>query len=129
MSETSWLKDKNAARVAALCINIVERELDVKLSASHPLFIDLLKQYVELTDSEPLSDAYHDLISFAGTKAYCFKANAASKTLMSADRHIGKAHPARVGETEYLVYNGRPYKRFENGLEFQGLYRGQPYYA
>ncbi|CAA0096095.1 Uncharacterised protein [BD1-7 clade bacterium] len=129
MSETSWLKEKNAMQMAHVCIEIVKQELDVKLTLSHPLFIDLLKQYVELTDSEHLSDAYHDLISFAGTRAPNFRANANGRTLIAAKAPITKAKPMRVGDIEYLLYKGKPYKRFENGLEFQGLYRGQPYYA
>ncbi|NRA41511.1 MAG: hypothetical protein HRU21_04290 [Pseudomonadales bacterium] len=128
MSNKSWLLDPTAIKAAKNCILLVQEELGVKLVLSHPEFLEMLKEYVELTDSEALEVAYHDLISFAGLNASHLEPNAKKKSsIVNSDVAEGKA--SRADDEEYVVYRGKAYKRYQNGLEFKGLYRGQARYA
>ena len=128
MNDKSWLLNPTAINAAKNCILIVQKELGVKLILSHPEFLDMLKQYVELTDSKELESAFHDLISFAGFNASHLEPNAKKKkTVVNSAEKTQKA--ARVDDEEYIVYRGKAYKRFNNGLEFKGLYRGQARYS
>ena len=64
--DKSWMLNPTAINAAKNCILIVQEELGVKLKLSHPQFLEMLREYVVLTDSEALQDSYEILISFAG---------------------------------------------------------------
>ncbi|WP_188151780.1 hypothetical protein [Teredinibacter waterburyi] len=66
MQDRSWMLNPKAIRYAKECIHIVKDELDIKLTLSHPEFMQMLHEYVDLTDSRPLADAYAHLVSMAG---------------------------------------------------------------
>ena len=128
MNQKSWLLDPTAIKAAKKCILLVQEELGVKLVLSHPEFLEMLKQYIELTDSEALEAAYHDLISFAGLNASHLEPNAKKKSSI-VNSQVANSQASRVDDEEYVVYRGKAYKRYHNGLEFKGLYRGQARYA
>ena len=130
MSNKSWLLNPTAIKAAKNCINLVQEELGVKLILSHPEFLEMLKEYVELTDSAELEVAYHDLISFVGLNASHLEPNAKKKNSLT-NSLVANATPARseTQDEELIVYRGKAYKRFQNGLEFKGLYRGQARYG
>ena len=135
MSDKDWLLNPQAIKAARACILIVQGELDVKLKLSHPNFIDMLKEYVELTDCDDLENAYHRLIDFSGVSARHFKADRESNNVLARQTES----PTRQSKTppnvkfingvEHISLKGKFYKRFDNGKEFKGLYRGQPRYT
>ena len=133
MNDKSWLLNPTAIKCAKLCIVLVREELGVRLTLSHPEFIDMLRNYVELTDSEALEEAFHDLISFAGTSAPQLKANRNVKSVIAPVQTAHANNPTVdvrvVDNEEYIIYKGKSYKRYHNGLEFKGLYRGQARYS
>lgn len=135
MADKDWLLNPHAIKAAKACILIVQGELDVKLKLSHPNFIEMLKDYVELTDSEELEDAYHRLIDFAGASAHHFKAYREPKKTVVSNKDSSTKHPTTgeniqfINGVEHISLKGKFYKRFDNGKEFQGLYRGQPRYS
>ena len=135
MSDRDWLLNPQAIKAARACILIVQGELDVKLKLSHPNFIEMLKEYVELTDCDDLENAYHRLIDFSGVSARHFKAvretnNVLESKVRNADRPSKKAvNIEYINGVEHISLKGKFYKRFDNGKEFKGLYRGQPRYT
>ena len=55
-----------ALRASKECIQLVKRELGIRLTLSNPDFLLLLKDSVEQAESEELHLAYHNLLSLAG---------------------------------------------------------------
>ncbi len=127
--DKSWMLNPTAINAAKNCILIVQDELGIKLKLSHPQFLDMLKEYVVLTESEALQESYEILISFAGVKAMHFETRAPQRSHVVNTEPQTKAGAALVGDEEYVVYKGKAYKRFDNGREFKGLYRGQARYV
>jgi hypothetical protein len=130
MADRDWMLNPTAIKAARCCIAIVQDELGVKLTLSHPQFLELLKEYVELTDSGELQEAYNRLINYAGTEAHHFKAETEKpKAKVSKIRNDVATQPIHTDDDEFVVHKGKAYKRFDNGKEFKGLYRGQARYA
>ena len=141
MSNKTWLLNAVAIKSARSCIKIVEEELGIRLTLSHPDFIALLGEYSELTDSPELVDAVKELMSFAGEDDMVPKTptgmNKSKVIPISSDPSYNKnnnmgvnrrtEHPER--RDEFVSYNGKDYSRWHDGKEFKGLYRGQPRYA
>ncbi|MCG8611454.1 MAG: hypothetical protein MI864_13045 [Pseudomonadales bacterium] len=143
MSDKNWMLNPSAIRAARTCIQITQEELDIKLKLSHPQFIELLGDYVELTESDELLQAYEELLNFAG-ETFVRKTqkvrsidsarnNVAAFTGKSAESSTNApneyADAQKQDMDELIEYCGRTYRRFEGDLEFKGLYRGQPRYA
>lgn len=135
MIDRSWMLNHQAIRTAKDCINLVKDELDIKLTLSHPEFMELLHSYVELTDSQPLAEAYSRLLSMAGVGNVIRnigKSEAPEQKIVPISENM-KAQKAVGGEPllndEMVEYNGKLYQRWMDGMEFKGLYRGQAHYA
>lgn len=130
MSDKDWLLNPSAIKAAKACILIVQGELGIKLTLSHPEFLEMLKDYVELTGSDELESAYHRLVDYAGTSAHHFKAGESitPEPKKTRIRHQANTELTTLEDDDYVVYKGKKYKRFLNGKEFKGLYRGQARY-
>lgn len=131
MTDKSWLLNPSAIRAAKACIEVTQQELGVKLKLSHPQFLEMLGEYVDLTESDSLKQAYAELAVFAGIQVSMEPA--ATKVVEMPITHTAAPQtstPAPTASTDEMVqYKGKSYRRFENGMEFKGLYRGQPRYA
>ncbi|CAA0091027.1 Uncharacterised protein [BD1-7 clade bacterium] len=121
MTDKSWLLNHAAIKAAKTCILLTQSELGVKLTLSHPDFFELLTSYVELTDNDALRQAFDELAKYADSSA------------RSAAEPIAKAPEPQIANndsgSETIIYKGKAYQRWNEGLEFKGLYRGQPRYA
>ncbi len=133
MQDRSWMIEVKAVRAAKQCIELVREELGVKLLLSNPDFLDLLKDYTELTDSIELQAAYADLMVYADKNTSAAKLNATDNTVVSIRKEDALALQVPVlkrpiSEEETIKCGGKLYLRWRDGKEFSGLYRGQPMY-
>lgn len=135
MTDKNWMLNPTAISQARSCISIIQDELGVKLKLSHPQFLELIYDYIELTDSQELADAYNVLASFAGSNlpaAKILKPKAAVTEIASKmPSAAAKKFPVTsdVDQQDMIEYRGKYYPRFSAGGEFKGLYRGQARYA
>ena len=140
MSDKAWLLNPSAIRAAKKCIQCVQDELGVKLKLSHPEFMEMLHEYVDLTDSETLGQAYSELLSFTGVGNAMKKLNASkvaaqanAKVVPIAQEHqqvVNAVSPTVVESQEptTIEFKGKTYPLWRDGKRFKGLYRGQPNY-
>lgn len=126
--DKSWMLNPQAIRYAKACIDVVKDELGVKLKLSHPEFLQMLHEYVDMTDSKELGMAYSKLVSMAGPgnllKGLEPKGTENIVTLPIQQQVNG----GFFSEEEMVNHNGKLYPRFRDGKELKGLYRGQPTY-
>lgn len=132
--DKSWMLNPKAIRVAKECIYIVKEELGVKLTLSHPEFMQMLHEYVDLTDSVELGDAYSRLLAMAGVGnvVHSLKPKALAENVVPIHAEpieMKSAVGAEVVPEEKIEYCGKTYARWRDGKEFSGLYRGQPKYG
>ena len=129
MGDKEWMLNPKAIRHAKECMHIVKEELGIKLALSHPDFIHLLHEYVDMLESPELGAAYAKLIAMAGPGTIL--ADMPSKDeppiLHQQPRAVGDNSMAEKS-TETVEINGRIFPRWNDGKEFRGLYRGQPTY-
>ena len=136
MSDRSWMLKPVAIRAAKKCIQIVKQELGIKLFLSHEEFLQMLHEYVEMTDSRELSDAYAELLSMAGVGNVI--QNLRPKGTVNNIVHMPERQKAVAGSDivpqdtqnphEMVELAGHSYPRWREGKEFCGMYRGQPRY-
>ena len=154
MADKAWLLNPTAIRVAKKCILCVQDELGVKLKLSHPDFMQMLHEYVELTDSDALSMAYAELLSFVGVGETVKNLRAKDKNVVSIKKtvngetfvsdvedHIEVIHATKNTESivvetmeqsedtpKNIEYRGKSFPAVKDGKRFKGFYRGQPCY-
>ncbi len=136
--DKSWMLNPQAIRYAKACIQVVKEELDIKLKLSHPEFLQMLHEYVDMTDSQELGLAYSRLISMAGPGAILQGLKPSDNS--GSERNIVElpikkqangehfTDSAALEEQEMIKLNGKLYSKWRDGKEFRGLYRGQPSY-
>lgn len=135
MQDKSWMLNPTAISQARNCIDIVQKELGVKLKLSHPQFLELIVEYIELTDSQELADAYNGLAAFSNSNLQAVEPRVVKAKVTSiapkeplvnrnAIKEASDMHPEDMVE-----YHGKFYRRFSGDAEFKGLYRGQARYA
>lgn len=141
MSEKSWLLSAAAMKVAKECIKTVELELGVRLSLTHPEFLQMLNDYAEMCDSEQLTRHVQALNKFAkGLAAQQAKGSVVAlnsgggrevetASIVSRTQAPAAVQRRAAPEAELVHYQGKTYQRFYDGKEFKGLYRGQPKYG
>lgn len=132
MTDRNWLLNPTAVHAAKACIAIIQDELGIKLKLSHPQFLEMIQEYVELTESDKLQEAYIPLATMAGIDTKKAQILKAQNKVVDIPVVHKQAVSAPVVEEQYetVTYNGKLYRRYsEDGLEFKGLYRGQPRYA
>ena len=128
MTDKSWMLSAGAIQKARECIQLIQGELGIKLKLSHPDFLSMIQDYVELTDSAELSEAYKDLAAFAGIEVQ--KAIKTTVIPINPDKVMPQNNPAQPVQSEEMVtYKGKHYPKYREGLTFKGLYRGQARYA
>ena len=141
MSDKNWMLNPTAISHARACIAIIQAELGVKLKLSHPQFLEMIKEYIELTDSVELASAYNILASMAGSQLDTVAT--APKKVVNLNPPSTNTDEAKIAafsatvepqlspnaQQEMVNYNGKLYPRFNDDGEFKGLYRGQPRYA
>lgn len=66
MQDRSWLLKPQVIRVAKECIEIVKIEQGRKLLLADPEFMQILHEYVDISQSPRLRDAYSRLLAMAG---------------------------------------------------------------
>ncbi len=131
MADKSWMLNPKAIRHAKECINIIRELTGDKLKLSHPDFVQQLHEYVETTGSIQLGEAYARLIAMAGV-GYVLQ-NLKPKHEMEEEyvpyrRVVGDT--VGLDESSSTVeFHGRVYPKYRSGLEFRGVYRGQPRYS
>ena len=144
--DRSWMLNPQAIRYAKECVRLVQEELGIRLKLSHPDFVQMLHEYAELTGSRELGDAYAQLIALAGvgnvvrglapiekeetktTKVV----NLMTKKVVGASEPVYERQEYEAGslsKDEMVSCGGKLYAKYRDGLEFKGLYRGQPSYA
>lgn len=126
--DKQWLLNAAAIKAARSCIRSVDQELGIRLTLSHPDFLILLSQYCELTDSPALQKSYAQLTQYFDRSSASHVTPINSKVSNPQITQASKSHASDTSG-EYIVYKGRKFKRWHDGLEFQGLYRGQPRYS
>ncbi len=127
--DKSWMLNPQAIRYAKSCIEIVKNELGIKLKLSHPEFLQMLHEYVDMTESRELGIAYSKLISMAGPGTV-LKGLAPSETENIVPLPIQKqANGEQFSSNEMVKHNGKFYPKWRDGKELKGVYRGQPTYS
>ena len=132
MIDKNWLLNPTAIHAAKDCIHIIQTELDIRLKLSHPQFLEMIQQYIELTESENLQNAYLPLAELAGIHRHKARIldNSHKKVVDMPSSHKPVTPRNENPPTDETVsYHGKLYQRYQDGLEFKGLYRGQPRYA
>lgn len=134
MNDRNWMLNPSAIRSAKECIQLVKKELGVKLLLSHPEFIQMLHEYVELTESQELNTAYGKLVSFAGAGNVIKSLKSKEATIVEFKANGTDAAPSEQETTtssddEMVTYGNKQFPRWREGKEFSGLYRGQPNYT
>lgn len=130
MTDKSWMLKPQAIRYAKECIDLVKEELGIRLKLSHPEFVQLLHEYVELTGSQALGEAYSRLISMAGVGFVVqnLKPKESENVVqLPVKRAVGSDY--QVDDNETIDYAGKSYAKYREGMEFRGVYRGQPFYS
>ena len=94
MTDKAWLLSPAAIQAAKKCIFIVHEELGVKLRLSHPQFMELLREYCDLTDCWRLQDAYRELAGFAGITYIVPAANSSTASVESKQSELLKVSRA-----------------------------------
>jgi hypothetical protein len=128
MNDKGWMLNPDAIKQARMCINIIQEELGVKLKLSHPEFLNMINDYVDLTESVELEMAYRNLLQFDGEG----KGKKTKKTIVpiKQDMPLAKASvtSAPRESEETINYKGKTYPKYCEGKTFKGLYRGQARY-
>jgi len=134
--DKSWMLNPQAIRYAKACIHVVKEELGVKLKLSHPEFLQMLHEYVDMTDSQELGISYSRLISMAGPGMVLQGLKPLDNA--SPERNVvelpmkkqanGETFSGSGLEQEMIQLNGKVYAKWRDGKEFKGIYRGQPSY-
>jgi len=131
MADKSWMLNPKAIRHAKECIHLIRELTGVKLKLSQPDFVQLLHEYVDDTGSQDLGEAYARLISMAGVGFVV--QNLKPKVY---EEHQQMPMKRAVGDTMAVTdidgtveYSGKMYPKYRSGLEFRGVYRGQPMYS
>jgi|GEM_PF-952426 len=131
MSDMSWMLHPKAIRQAKTCISIIKEITGDKLKLSDSEFLQRVHGYLDDTASSELGEAYARLISMAGVG---FGAN----NLTSRNAHARQTIFKRAAEDSVaclvapgatVEFSGKIYPRYRSGLEFKGVYRGQPRYS
>ena len=151
MNEKSWLLNTKAIRAAKICINEVQSELGVRLTLTHPDFLNMLNEYSELCDSEHLTERVNRLNEFAlksdsaaentqkQSQIVPLNASVAAAASNAIDHFNYRQKPkVQVGmtqmtvqieaEEEKIVFRGKTYPKYREGKVFKGLYRGKLHY-
>ena len=129
MTDKQWMLNPQAIRHAKECMHIIKDELDIKLTLSHPDFIFLLHEYVEMLESPALGAAYAKLIAMAGPGSIL--ANMPKKHSPNQEHTYTQAVGSDItphDPNEKITVNGRSFARWNGDKEFHSLYRGQPTY-
>ena len=138
MSDKSWMLNPTAIAQAKNCIQIIQHELGIKLKLSHPQFLEMIKEYIDLTDSDELAKSYNQLAQLAGGQLQQVEREVVVPIAKSAPLANTTAAPTRQASVsptpqahseEMVEYKGKLYPRYSDGGEFKGLYRGQARYA
>ncbi len=126
--DKNWLLNAAAIRIARQCIILVREELGVKLTLSHPDFMDLLRQYAELTDNTDLLTAFNVLSELASLPKIVLT-EITTPELIELSQSVTQKNSTLLNN-EMVTYKGRQYPKYSaDGVEFKGLYRGQPNYG
>ena len=122
MQDKSWMLNPAAISQARNCIDIIQDELGIKLKLSHPQFLELIVEYIELTDSQILADAYNGLAAFSnsnlqaveprGEKAQVTSIAPKPSSLDSGVSVNVRDEDADIDPEEMVEYCGRLYRRF-----------------
>ena len=131
MTDKNWMLNPKAIAQARSCIAIVQAELGIKLKLSHPQFLELIVDYIELTDSHELANEYSALSSFANIPVPQ-KAVIPNQKVTAIETPLTQAKTTpstSLAEEEMVEFRGKKYPKFTEDGEFKGLYRGQARYA
>jgi hypothetical protein len=129
MSDKSWMLSADAISKARMCITVIQDELGVKLKLSHPDFLNMIKEYVELTESSTLRDAYNELVVFAGQPKVHVNDSVVVPLKTPHSTTPAATVPSVLSAEEMVRYKGKEYPKYREGQTFKGLYRGQALYS
>lgn len=129
MSDKNWMLNPTAIAHARVCITIIQAELGVKLKLSHPQFLEMIKDYIELTDSAELANAYNALVAMAGSELGSVTTEPQKVVSLKPQTSAPASAAAASNNEDMVEFKGRLYPKYSEDGEFKGLYRGQPRYA
>ena len=138
-SNKEWLLNPVAIRKAKECIVIIEKELGVRLKLTHPNFLEMINEYVELTGDVGLKDSFTQLAAMAGIDVETPVVQKTSDKVVPHPRMMAVTRPSaeiptltsslEIDKSETVDYKGKTYPKYnDTGKTFKGLYRGQPHY-
>lgn len=136
MADKSWMLNPKAIRHANECIHMIKKHEGLRLKLSQPDFLQQLHTYVEKLKLPELGEHYSQLLSMAGVGNVLrnlekIPAKSVVAMPIAAGDYVRREQldtPAR-NDDETVNVNGHAYDRYRDGLEFKGLYRGNPRYA
>lgn len=131
MSDKSWMLNPKAIRQAKECINLVRVMTGAKLKLSDPNFIQQLHEHVESTGSRDLGEAYARLISMAGVGfiVHNLRPKYSAELEDMPVQQVAGAELSVLDRAATVEHFGKLYPKYRSGLEFKGVYRGQPMYS
>ncbi len=118
MTDKTWLLSPKAIAAARKCISIIESEEGIKLKLAQPDFLEQLTKQAQDQRSSELEKALALLAQYAPATIQVNMTTARPRNITS-----------ETTNEAFVLYHGKHYPRYQDGGEFQGLYRGQPRYA
>ncbi len=132
MNDMSWMLNPKAIRQAKECISLVKTMTGIKLKLSDPEFLSQLHGYVDSSGSDRLGEAYARLIAMAGV-GFVVRSlkpiDGAEVHELPVQKVVGDTLGSMGDISATVEYSGRVYPKYRSGLEFKGVYRGQPMYS
>lgn len=132
MTDKSWMLNPKAIRSAKECIRIIQEERGLRLKLSQPDFLQIIHEILDQTQSKALGDSYAKLISMAGV-GFVMKnltpRDGANEEMMPMKKAAGAEDVMMQSPHATVEHYGKTYPKYRAGLEFKGVYHGQPMYS
>lgn len=132
MTDKSWMLNPKAIRCAKECIRIIQEERGLRLKLSQPDFLQIIHEILDQTQSRALGDCYARLISMAGVGFVMQNLQAkeqAQEQRMPLKKVVGAEDLTSQNPHATVEHFGKTYPKYRAGLEFKGVYHGQPMYS
>ena len=128
MTDKSWMLNPKAIRCAKECIRIIQEERGLRLKLSQPDFLQIIHEILDQTHSRALGDCYARLISMAGV-GFVMQNLRSKEEAMPMKKAVGAEEITMQNPHAMVEHYGKSYPKYRAGLEFKGVYRGQPMYS
>ncbi len=129
MTDKSWMLNPKAIRCAKECIRIIQEERGLRLKLSQPDFLQIIHEILDQSQSKVLGDAYARLISMAGVGFVMQNLHSREEEVITAKKAVGAEDFSMQSPHAMVEHYGKSYPKYRAGLEFKGVYHGQPMYS